>query len=73
MNRAMGKDRIVDNITTFERELGMHLSIGKKHNVFKGRSKSRWHADLFLDLERITVDGFVAFRDGEFHLKKEEA
>jgi leucyl aminopeptidase (aminopeptidase T) len=70
LNRAMSKTRVVDNITTFERMLGMHVSIGKKHNVFKGRNGSRWHADLFLDLERITVDDFAAYEDGEFHVRK---
>lgn len=68
LNGAMSKTRIVDNITTYERQRGLHLSLGKKHNVFKGRSKSRWHADLFIDIDTMNIDGQLAFADGKFVL-----
>lgn len=31
----MEKDRPVNDGTSFERQQGLHLSLGKKHNVFK--------------------------------------
>ncbi len=68
LNKAMGKGRIVDNITTFERMLGLHISVGKKHNVFKGRSKSMWHLDVFLDLERIVIDDKVVYKDNAYYV-----
>ncbi len=49
----------MDNITAYERMRGMHVSIGKKHNVFKGRSSSRFHSDLFIDVKRIVTSESV--------------
>ncbi|MEK7452012.1 MAG: hypothetical protein AAB664_01625, partial [Patescibacteria group bacterium] len=34
LNRAMGKDKIVYDITAFERQYGMHLSLGAKHAIY---------------------------------------
>lgn len=32
---AMSKNKPVNDMTAFERQAGLHLSLGKKHNVFK--------------------------------------
>lgn len=61
LNRAMGKDRVLKDITAFERQRGLHLSIGEKHNVYAkpglSKSKTRFHIDVFVDFGRIDVDG----------------
>ncbi len=63
LNRAMGKDRVLKDITAFERQRGLHLSLGEKHNVYAkpglSKSRTRFHIDVFVDVERIETDGVV--------------
>jgi aminopeptidase len=70
MNRAMTKDRYLGDITAFERILGLHLSMGEKHSVYKKQGiiakKSRFHVDLFLVTEKVLSDGKVFFENGEY-------
>lgn len=69
LNQAMGRSRPVSDVTAFERQLGMHLSLGKKHTVYKkpeiSTKKSRFHIDLFVDVERIELNhGEVIYDNG---------
>jgi len=61
LNPAMGKDRLLKDITAFERQKGLHLSLGEKHGVYKkpgfNPKKTHFHIDVFVDVERIEVDG----------------
>lgn len=61
LNRAMGKDRPLADITAFERQKGLHLSLGEKHGVYKKPGfkpkKTHYHIDVFVDVERIDIDG----------------
>lgn len=70
LNCAMGKNMLVSDITAFERQKGMHLSLGAKHTVYAKqgihRKKGRYHVDIFVDIEQITVDGTDIYKDGDF-------
>jgi hypothetical protein len=72
LNRAMGKDVIVYDITAFERQHGMHLSLGAKHTIYAKpglhRKKGRYHVDVFVDLEKMMIDNEVVYKDNEFHV-----
>jgi aminopeptidase len=61
LNAAMGKGRVLKDITAFERQRGLHLSLGEKHGVYKkpgfNPKKTHFHIDVFVDVERIEVDG----------------
>lgn len=61
LNPAFSKTRVVDDITAFERQRGMHLSLGEKHNVYRKPGivpkKSHFHIDVFVDVESIELDG----------------
>lgn len=61
LNPAMGKDRLLKDITAFERQKGLHFSLGEKHGVYKKPGfhpkKTHYHIDVFVDVERIEVDG----------------
>lgn len=71
LNPYLSKDLPLNNITAFERQKGMHISLGRKHTVYKkpgvSAKKSRYHIDLFIDVEEIDVDGFKMYKDGEFY------
>lgn len=70
LNPAMGKHGLVSDITAFERQKGMHISLGAKHAIYAkqglNRKKGRYHVDIFVDIETITADGKDLYRDGEF-------
>lgn len=70
LNPAMGKHGLVSDITAFERQKGMHLSLGAKHTIYAkqgmNRKKGRYHVDIFVDIERITADGTPIYENGDF-------
>ncbi len=70
LNPAMGKHDIVSDITAFERQKGMHMSLGAKHAIYAkpglNRKHGRYHVDIFVDIETICIDGKDIYRDGEF-------
>lgn len=70
LNPAMGKHAVLDDITAFERQLGLHLSLGEKHGVYKkpgfNPKKTHFHIDVFVDVERIEADGTEIFYGGKF-------
>ena len=70
LNRAITKERYLEDITAFERILGMHLSMGEKHSVYKKEGiithKARYHVDLFPVVEKTSADGMVIFENGAY-------
>jgi aminopeptidase len=70
LNRSMTKERYLGDITAFERILGLHLSMGEKHSVYKKEGiiakKSRFHVDLFLATDLVTCDKKVIFEQGNY-------
>lgn len=70
LNRAMGKHTLLSDVTAFERQLGLHMSLGGKHTIYKkeglNRKHMRYHVDIFIDVNRILVDDTVLFENGSF-------
>lgn len=70
LNAAMGKHQIISDITAFERQLGLHFSIGAKHTVYAKpglhRKHGRYHVDVFIDVEQIDVDQKPIYQNGAF-------
>ncbi len=70
LNPAMGKHRIVNDVSAFERQKGLHLSLGAKHATYAKpglkRKEGRYHVDIFIDAQRILVDGQAIYQDGEY-------
>jgi aminopeptidase len=70
LNPAMGKHQILFDITAFERQLGLHFSIGAKHTVYAKpglhRKHGRYHVDVFIDVEQIEMDGKTIYEHGSF-------
>lgn len=70
LNRAITRERYLQDITAFERILGMHFSLGEKHTVYKKAdiitAKSKFHVDLFPIVDRVLADGEVIFEDGKY-------
>ncbi len=70
LNRAMRKDIPLGDITAFERIVGVHLSLGEKHSVYKKEGisahKSRFHVDLFLATNEVKINDDIIFIDGVY-------
>jgi aminopeptidase len=68
MNRAFNQARTVDDIGTFERMCGIHLSLGAKHGVYQKvgfkRGVVRHHVDVFAVTQAVWLDGVNVFHDG---------
>lgn len=70
LNPAIGRGRTISDVTAFERMLGMHMSLGVKHSIYKKpglpRKTAGYHIDVFLDLERIKIDDEIIYENGDF-------
>lgn len=68
MNRAFTKDKLVDDIGTYERMCGIHLSLGAKHGIYNKpnfkRKDTKYHVDVFAITEAVLLDDEVVYRDG---------
>ena len=64
------RERIVNDIGTYERMCGIHLSLGAKHHAYKkpGIKKkfAKHHVDVFLVVDEFFLDGMKVYRDGEW-------
>ncbi|MGL4767699.1 MAG: hypothetical protein ACRCV6_06435 [Formosimonas sp.] len=68
MNRAFSKTRTVDDIGTYERMCGIHLSLGAKHGIYGKpgfkRGDGKYHVDVFVDTHRVMLGEHEVYRDG---------
>ncbi len=72
MNRAFTRERRVDDIGTYERMCGIHLSLGAKHGVYPKpgfkRKDARYHVDIFAVTEAVYLDDALVYRDGAWQV-----
>jgi aminopeptidase len=68
MNRAFSRERRVDDIGTYERMCGIHLSLGAKHGVYTKpgfkRKDARYHIDVFAVTDAVYLDDERVYADG---------
>ena len=68
MNRAFSRERRVDDIGTYERMCGIHLSLGAKHGVYPKpgfkRKDARYHVDVFAVTDAVYLDDDLVYKDG---------
>ena len=68
MNRAFSRERMVDDIGTYERMCGIHLSLGAKHGQYQKpqfkRKDARYHVDVFAVTEAVYLGEHQVYQDG---------
>jgi len=68
LNRAFTRERRVDDIGTYERMCGIHLSLGAKHGVYPKpgfkRKDARYHIDVFAVTDAVYLGEEQVYRDG---------
>lgn len=72
MNRAFTRDRHVNDIGTYERMCGIHLSLGAKHGVYPKpgfkRKDARYHVDVFAITEAVHLGEHQVYKDGAWQV-----
>ena len=70
MNRAFTRERRVNDIGTYERMCGIHLSLGAKHGVYQKpgfkRKDARYHVDVFAVTDAVYLDEKLVYSDGRW-------
>jgi aminopeptidase len=73
LNRAFTRERRVDDIGTYERMCGIHLSLGAKHGVYPKpgfkRKDARYHIDVFAVTDAVFLGDERVFADGQWMCK----
>ncbi|MBB5607956.1 MULTISPECIES: hypothetical protein [unclassified Janthinobacterium] len=72
MNRAFSREQMVNDIGTYERMCGIHLSLGAKHGVYAKpqfkRKDARYHVDIFAVTEAVYLDDERVYQDGSWQV-----
>jgi aminopeptidase len=70
MNRAFSATNLVDDIGTYERMCGTHMSLGTKHTIYKKPNfKQRdngFHVDVFPVTHKVTLDNETIYQNGQW-------
>jgi hypothetical protein len=68
LNRAFTRERRVDDIGTYERMCGIHLSLGAKHGVYPKpgfkRKDARYHVDVFAVTDAVYLGDERVYANG---------
>lgn len=72
LNRAFSPDRTVSDIGTFERQCGIHLSLGAKHGSYNKpqfkRKDTRFHIDVFVAATGVYLGDENVYIDGQWRV-----
>ncbi len=72
MNRAFTRERRVNDIGTYERMCGIHLSLGAKHGVYPKpgfkRKDARYHVDVFAVTDSVYLDDELVYANGAWQV-----
>jgi len=70
LNRGVSKSKRLHDISAYERVCGVHMSLGLKHDIYRGKvpknKAQRYHVDIFPDVSEVWIDGERVFRDGVY-------
>jgi len=68
LNRAFSTTRTVADTGSYERMCGVHVSLGAKHGMYGKpgfkRRDGKYHVDVFLDTDTVTLGDEVVYKDG---------
>jgi aminopeptidase len=66
LNRGFTQECVVNDVGTYERMLGIHMSLGKKHTSYNKtkyfkRKETRYHIDAFIKTDQVYLDERCVF------------
>ena len=72
LNRAITREKTLTDVNQFERISGFHLSLGKKHNIYRKKLHKdvvqRYHIDIFPNVAQIFIDEELIFESEKHFL-----
>ncbi len=70
LNTWITREKKLSDVNAFERIAGFHISLGKKHNIYRKKLDNkvvqRYHIDIFPDVKEIIVDKKIIFENERF-------
>lgn len=78
LNKHISLKNPLYEVSSFERKLGYHISLGMKHPIYRGSKNEsgekkipknavqRFHIDIYIDVDEIFVDGEKVFEGGGY-------
>lgn len=70
LNRGISKTKRLHDISAYERVCGVHISLGLKHDIYRGKvpknKAQRYHVDIFPDVSEVWIDEERVFGEGEY-------
>jgi hypothetical protein len=74
LNKELNRVNRLTDVTAFERQRGMHISLGKKHTVYAkegiSKRKTKYHIDLFVDVNEILMGDVVIWKDNDYVVRE---
>lgn len=72
LNPAFSKTKTVDDVGSYERMCGLHVSLGAKHGMYAKpgfkRNDGKYHVDVFADTKSMTLGDEVVYKEGAWTL-----
>lgn len=70
LNRGISKTKRLHDISAYERICGVHISLGLKHDIYRGKipknKSQRYHVDIFPDVREVWIDEERVWADGDY-------
>src|SRR3989344_1441345 len=78
LNKHISLKNPLYEVSSFERKLGYHMSLGMKHPIYRGSKNEsgekkipnnavqRFHIDIYIDVDEIFVDDDKVFEEGKY-------
>lgn len=67
LNPAFSKTKTVDDIGSYERMCGVHVSLGAKHGMYAKpgfkRNDGKYHVDIFADTWSVTLEDEIVYKN----------
>ncbi|NVP17346.1 hypothetical protein HUU51_01385 [Candidatus Gracilibacteria bacterium] len=70
LNPGISRQKPIADINAYERQCGFHMSLGKKHQIYRSKMHKsvvqRYHIDVFPDINEIFIDDKLVFVKDKF-------
>ncbi|MDD2907433.1 MAG: hypothetical protein PHH98_02215 [Candidatus Gracilibacteria bacterium] len=70
LNPGITREKVIADVNSYERIAGFHLSLGKKHQIYRAKMHKsvvqRYHIDIFPDIKQIFIDDILVFEDEKY-------
>ena len=70
LNKHISFEKKLSETSAFERQRGLHFSLGMKHNIYRKKVpkelNQRYHIDVYIDVQEMLADNKPFFKEGKY-------